>query len=103
MEYKAGAIWAGYLAPWDKIVYAITIGQQYLMENTTLGIPAIIQSEGEIILSYGILQQISKGNQGFMGSRIMEQYGRPQSVLLHPSMLRSCKRLLARLPQKPKG
>ncbi|KAH0839362.1 family 3 glycoside hydrolase [Lanmaoa asiatica] len=46
MEYKAGAIWAGYLAPWDKIVYAITIGQQYLMENTTLGIPAIIQSEG---------------------------------------------------------
>ncbi|KAG8218078.1 family 3 glycoside hydrolase [Butyriboletus roseoflavus] len=46
MEYKAGAIWAGYLAPWDKIVYAIMIGQQYLMENTTLGIPAIIQSEG---------------------------------------------------------
>ncbi|KAH7904285.1 family 3 glycoside hydrolase [Hygrophoropsis aurantiaca] len=46
MEYKSGAIWAGYLAPWDKIVYAITVGQQYLMENTTLGIPAIIQSEG---------------------------------------------------------
>ncbi|KAF8427199.1 family 3 glycoside hydrolase [Boletus edulis BED1] len=46
MEYKAGAIWAGYLAPWDKIVYGITIGQQYLMENTSLGIPAMIQSEG---------------------------------------------------------
>ncbi|EGO04166.1 glycoside hydrolase family 3 protein, partial [Serpula lacrymans var. lacrymans S7.3] len=46
MEYKSGAIWAGYLAPWDKIVYAITVGQQYLMENTTLGIPAIVQSEG---------------------------------------------------------
>ncbi|KAI9566682.1 family 3 glycoside hydrolase [Boletus coccyginus] len=46
MEYKAGAIWGGYQAPWDKIVYAITIGQQYLMENTTLGIPAIMQSEG---------------------------------------------------------
>ncbi|KAG9309769.1 family 3 glycoside hydrolase [Chiua virens] len=45
MELKAGTIWAGYLAPWDKIVYAITIGQQYLMENTTLGIPAIFQSE----------------------------------------------------------
>ncbi|KAI9457376.1 glycoside hydrolase superfamily [Boletus coccyginus] len=46
LEYKAGAVWAGYQAPWDKIVYAITIGQQYLMENTTLGIPAIMQSEG---------------------------------------------------------
>ena len=47
MEYKSGAIWAGYQAPWDKIVYGITIGQRYLMENTTLGIPAIMQSEGE--------------------------------------------------------
>ncbi|KAF8547215.1 family 3 glycoside hydrolase [Imleria badia] len=46
IEYKAGAIWAGYQAPWEKIVYAITIGQKYLMENTTLGIPAIMQSEG---------------------------------------------------------
>ena len=52
MEYKAGAIWGGYQAPWDKIVYAITIGQQYLMQNTTLGIPAIVQSEGEIFLSH---------------------------------------------------
>lgn len=26
--------------------YAVTIGQKYLMENTTLGIPALIQSEG---------------------------------------------------------
>ncbi|EIW81674.1 glycoside hydrolase family 3 protein [Coniophora puteana RWD-64-598 SS2] len=43
---KAGAIWAGYLAPWDKIVYAIEVGQRYLMENTTLGIPGIVQSEG---------------------------------------------------------
>lgn len=50
MEYKAGAIWVDYLAPWEKVVYAITIGQQYLMENTTLGIPAIFQSEGEIFL-----------------------------------------------------
>ncbi len=41
-----GSIWAGYLAPWDKIVYAITIGQKYLMENTTLGIPAMFQTEG---------------------------------------------------------
>ena len=47
MEYKAGNIWTGYQAPWDKIVYAITVGQQYLMENTTLGIPALMLSEGE--------------------------------------------------------
>ncbi|PCH41771.1 glycoside hydrolase family 3 protein [Wolfiporia cocos MD-104 SS10] len=43
---KAGAIWGGYLMPWDKWVYGITTGQKYLMENTTLGIPAIVQSEG---------------------------------------------------------
>ena len=49
MSQKSGSIWAGYLAPWDKIVYAITVGQQYLMENTTLGIPAIFQSEGALV------------------------------------------------------
>lgn len=46
MRLKSGAIWAGYLAPWDKLAYAITIGQRYLMENTTLGIPTIFQTEG---------------------------------------------------------
>lgn len=46
MAQKAGAIWGGYLMPWDKWVYGITVGQRYLMENTTLGIPAIVQSEG---------------------------------------------------------
>ncbi|THH04400.1 hypothetical protein EW146_g10188, partial [Bondarzewia mesenterica] len=46
MSTKAGAIWGGYLVPWDKFVYGVTIGQSYLMENTTLGIPAIFQSEG---------------------------------------------------------
>lgn len=45
---KGGAIWAGYLAPWDKIVFAITVGQKYMMENTTLGIPAIFQTEGNV-------------------------------------------------------
>lgn len=103
MEYKAGAIWAGYLAPWDKIVYAITIGQQYLMENTTLGIPAIIQSEGETLFSYGTLQQISNEYQAFMGLRIMGQRGRPQLVLLPPLTPHSYKRLPVRLPQKQKG
>ena len=46
MEQKAGAIWGGYLTPWDKLVFGIEVGQRYLMENTTLGIPAIFQTEG---------------------------------------------------------
>ncbi|KIY48058.1 family 3 glycoside hydrolase [Fistulina hepatica ATCC 64428] len=46
MKYKAGSIWGGYQTPWDKFVYGVTIGQKYLRENTTLGIPALIQSEG---------------------------------------------------------
>jgi len=46
MAAKAGAIWGGYLMPWDKFAYAVTVGQRYLMENTTLGIPALFQSEG---------------------------------------------------------
>lgn len=46
MRLKGGSIWAGYLTPWDKFVFAVEVGQRYLMENTTLGIPALIQSEG---------------------------------------------------------
>ncbi|OJT03499.1 Periplasmic beta-glucosidase [Trametes pubescens] len=46
MASKAGAIWGGYLTPWDKFVFGVSVGQRYLMENTTLGIPALIQSEG---------------------------------------------------------
>ncbi|KAH9853219.1 glycoside hydrolase superfamily [Lenzites betulinus] len=46
MAQKAGTIWGGYLAPWDKFVFGVTVGQRYLMENTTLGIPAMFQSEG---------------------------------------------------------
>ncbi|KAJ3559630.1 hypothetical protein NP233_g11219 [Leucocoprinus birnbaumii] len=46
MNTRAGSIWAGYETPWEKLVYAINVGQKYLMENTTLGIPALIQSEG---------------------------------------------------------
>jgi len=48
MAQKGGAIWGGYLTPYDKFVFAVEIGQRYLMENTTLGIPAIIQSEGAV-------------------------------------------------------
>ncbi|KZS90856.1 glycoside hydrolase family 3 protein [Sistotremastrum niveocremeum HHB9708] len=46
MATRSGSIWGGYLVPWQKFVYGVTIGQKFLMENTTLGIPAIIQSEG---------------------------------------------------------
>ncbi|KAH9483331.1 Beta-xylosidase [Psilocybe cubensis] len=46
MRLKGGSIWGGYLVPYDKFVFGVTVGQKYLMENTTLGIPALIQSEG---------------------------------------------------------
>ncbi|KAF8234668.1 family 3 glycoside hydrolase [Tricholoma matsutake] len=46
MHLKGGSIWAGYAVPYDKFVFGVNVGQRYLMENTTLGIPALIQSEG---------------------------------------------------------
>lgn len=61
MRLKGGSIWGGYLTPYDKFVYAVNIGQKYLMENTTLGIPALIQSEGISISSiiYQVLTDTS--------------------------------------------
>lgn len=49
MRQKGGSIWGGYLVPYEKFVFAVNVGQRYLMENTTLGIPALIQSEGRSI------------------------------------------------------
>ncbi|KAI5892796.1 glycoside hydrolase family 3 protein [Schizophyllum commune H4-8] len=46
LDAKGGMIWVGYQTPYDKFVYGVEIGQRYLMENTTLGIPALVQSEG---------------------------------------------------------
>ncbi|KAL1738321.1 glycoside hydrolase superfamily, partial [Schizophyllum fasciatum] len=46
LETKGGMIWAGYQTPYEKFVYGVEVGQRYLMENTTLGIPALVQSEG---------------------------------------------------------
>ncbi|KAJ7210628.1 glycoside hydrolase family 3 protein [Mycena haematopus] len=46
VQLKGGSIWAGYQVPWDKFVFGVTVGQKYMMENTTLGIPALFQSEG---------------------------------------------------------
>jgi beta-glucosidase len=51
MSQKAGTIWGGYLTPYDKFVFGVEVGQKYLMENTTLGIPAIVQSEGTLLHS----------------------------------------------------
>lgn len=47
MQFKGGSIWAGYLVPWEKLTFAVNVGQRYLMENTTLGIPALMQCEGQ--------------------------------------------------------
>lgn len=86
-----GRVDLGRFSPWERIVYAITIGQQYLMENTTLGIPTIIQSKGDIFCHTEPFSRFRMSNQAFMGSRTTEQRGHPQSVLPHPSTLaRGC-------------
>jgi beta-glucosidase len=36
----------GYPVPWDWISDNIKRGQDYLLQNTTLGIPALVQTEG---------------------------------------------------------
>lgn len=51
MKIKAGSIWGGYAAQYEKFAYGVEIGQRYLVENTTLGIPALIQTEGEFSLA----------------------------------------------------
>ena len=48
MTTKGGSIWGGYLMPWDKFVFAVGVGQRYLVGSTTLGIPAMFQSEGAV-------------------------------------------------------
>ncbi|KAK9856913.1 hypothetical protein MYU51_021347 [Penicillium brevicompactum] len=46
MEMKAGMFYVGYPVAWDWISDNIKRGQDYLLQNTTLGIPAIVQTEG---------------------------------------------------------
>ena len=86
MAQKSGSIWGGYLTPYDKFVYGVTIGQKYLMENTTLGIPAMFQSEGLpharkicSILNFFLTRQ------GFMDSRTREPYSLPPLDSQHHS------------------
>lgn len=46
MEYRAGSFYVGYYANWSTLSNGIRTGQEYLIQNTTLGIPAWVQSEG---------------------------------------------------------
>ncbi|OJD40528.1 glycoside hydrolase family 3 protein [Diplodia corticola] len=46
MEWRAGQIWTGYPIPQQTIAEAGKIAQDYLLHNTTLGIPALLQNEG---------------------------------------------------------
>ncbi|PSR81052.1 glycoside hydrolase family 3 protein [Coniella lustricola] len=46
MEDRGGSFYVGYYVNWTTLWSAIKLGQDYLVENTTLGIPAWVQSEG---------------------------------------------------------
>ncbi|TVY93594.1 Periplasmic beta-glucosidase [Lachnellula willkommii] len=46
MENRAGQFYVGYPVPQQWISEGVRIGQDYLVHNTTLGIPALVQSEG---------------------------------------------------------
>ncbi|KAF9635409.1 putative glycoside hydrolase family 3 protein [Lasiodiplodia theobromae] len=52
MEWRAGQIWTGYPIPQQTIAEAGKIAQDYLLHNTTLGIPALLQNEGIHGVSY---------------------------------------------------
>ncbi|KAL4742713.1 glycoside hydrolase superfamily [Aspergillus similis] len=45
MKAKAGMFYVGYPVPWDWIATNVKRAQDYLLENTTLGIPAFVQTE----------------------------------------------------------
>jgi len=46
MATRAGQFYVGYSVPQQWIAEGIKTGQDYLLHNTTLGIPALVQSEG---------------------------------------------------------
>lgn len=46
METRAGSFYVGYYTDWTTLSNGVKIGQEYLTQNTTLGIPAWVQSEG---------------------------------------------------------
>ncbi|KAL4957495.1 glycoside hydrolase superfamily [Aspergillus filifer] len=45
MREKAGMFYVGYPTSWEWIATNVKRGQDYLLENTTLGIPAFVQTE----------------------------------------------------------
>jgi len=46
METKAGQFYVGYPISWQLLTHGIKLGQDYLIDNTRLGIPALVQTEG---------------------------------------------------------
>ena len=46
MEKRANSFYVGLPIPWDWLSEGIKVAQDYLVHNTTLGIPAWVQSEG---------------------------------------------------------
>ncbi|KAI0847355.1 glycoside hydrolase family 3 protein [Daldinia vernicosa] len=46
MKSRAGSFYVGIAIPWKMLSDGIKTGQDYLVRNTTLGIPAWVQSEG---------------------------------------------------------
>ncbi|KAI5861371.1 glycoside hydrolase family 3 protein [Durotheca rogersii] len=46
MRNRGGSFYVGVSVPWKMLSDGIKTGQDYLMQNTTLGIPAWVQSEG---------------------------------------------------------
>jgi beta-glucosidase len=46
MSTRASQFYVGYPVPWQVLAKGIRIAQDYLVQNTTLGIPAFVQTEG---------------------------------------------------------
>ena len=46
MKYRASQFYVGYPTNWSTINNGVKIAQDYLRHNTTLGIPALVQTEG---------------------------------------------------------
>lgn len=46
METRASSFYVGYPVPQQWVTEGVQKAQEYLMKNTTLGIPAFVQSEG---------------------------------------------------------
>lgn len=46
MEHRAGAYYVGYYVNWTTLWRGVKLGQDYQTQNTTLGIPPWVQSEG---------------------------------------------------------